>query len=84
MKKILNPEQWLLKNENDNTILVEDCMLKYSMYVSFEFAKWIDKNYYQGENNNYAKCKEDFGGKETSFNIKQLSVIFHATVVQAE
>ena len=84
MKKIQTPEEWLLENENDSVILVEDCMLKYAVYISFEFAKWIDKNYFQGEKSNtYARCKEDFLNKETTFNIKQLSVIFNTTVLQA-
>ena len=85
MKKIQTPEEWLLENEKDSVILVEDCMIKYAVYISFEFAKWIDKNYFQGEKNNtYAKCKEDFLNKETTFSIKQLSVIFHANVLQAD
>ena len=55
-------------------------MFKYSLYVSFEFAKWIDNNYFQGEKKNtYAKCKEDFFDKGATFNLKELSIIFYAT-----
>ena len=75
--KIQNPEEWLLKNEKDSLILVEECMLKYSIYISLEFAKWVDNNYIQGEKiNSYAKCKSDFLNKETTFTLKKLSVIF--------
>jgi hypothetical protein len=44
---------------------------------TLDFAKWLDKNYFQGEeNNSYAKCKGDFRNKETTFNLKQLFLIF--------
>ena len=41
------------------------------------FAEWVDKYYFQGDGHNvYAKCKEDFSNKETTFNIKQLLEIY--------
>ena len=44
---------------------------------AFGFAKWKDKHYFQGDSHNvYAKCKNDFLNKETTFNIKQLLEIY--------
>ena len=57
----------------------EDCVSEIEKLAdkqTLDFAKWIDKNYYQGDNGTYAKSKEDFRNKETSFSIKQLFVIF--------
>lgn len=44
MKKIQTPEEWLLENENNSIILVEDCMFKYSECLSISFAIWCDEN----------------------------------------
>jgi len=45
---------------------------------TIEFAKWVDKHYFQGGKfNTYAKSKEDFLNKKDVFTIEELFVIFN-------
>ena len=58
----------------------KECVLKIEKLAekqSIDFVKWIDKNYYQGEDyNTYAKCMDDFKDKDKIFTIKQLFETF--------
>lgn len=61
-----------------------ECVLKIEKLAekqSIDFAKWIDKKYYQGEDNNtYARCLGDFKDKDKIFTIKQLFETFKSEV----
>jgi hypothetical protein len=60
----------------DSKNTVDKCV-KIAEKQTIDFAKWVDKNYFQGDDcDTYAKSKEDFYNKENVFSIKQLFTIY--------